>query len=167
MLLKQLHHVAYRCVNTRETVNFYRDILGLKYAAATQQDMVPSTGERCPFIHVFMAMEDGSCVAFFEVPECDPMGVDPNTPDWVQHLALRADKIEDLHEIKGRLEERGLDFVGPIDHGPTHSLYFHDPSGHRLEVAVHGDLSIREEQARNAESLLDKWDEKWHAAEAS
>lgn len=162
MLLKQLHHVAYRCNNANETVKFYTEVLGLKYIAAVTSDTVPSTKERCPFFHIFLAMDDGSCVAFFEVPECKPMGRDPNTPEWVQHLALRVDDMNALNEIKRRAQSRGLKCIGPIDHGATHSIYFFDPNGHRLEIAVLGDPAVREEQQRTADAMLRAWDEKWH-----
>ena len=68
MAVQQLHHVAYRCNDAKQTADFYIDILGLKYYAAVSEDTVPSTGEKCPYMHIFFAMADGSCVAFFEVP---------------------------------------------------------------------------------------------------
>ena len=71
MLVKQLHHVAYRCKDAKETAKFYTDVLGLKYTMAYSADFVPSTQETSPHFHLFFEMEDGSCVAFFEV-ECAP-----------------------------------------------------------------------------------------------
>jgi glyoxylase I family protein len=41
---------------------------------------------------------------------------DPNTLDWVQHLALEVADEAALHEGKRRLIERGIDVVGPTDH---------------------------------------------------
>ena len=35
-----------------------------------------------------------------------------------------------------RLRERGHEVLGPIDHGFCQSVYFFDPSGHRLEMTV-------------------------------
>jgi glyoxylase I family protein len=160
MLVKSLHHVAYRCKDAKETAKFYTEALGLKYTMAYSADFVPSTQETSPHFHLFFEMEDGSCVAFFEVPESPEMGFDPNTPGWVQHLALRVDTMEELTEAKKRLEDRGLEVLGPVDHGICQSIYFHDPSGHRLELAcptvtpeMHKTLS------EAAESMLDQWAE--------
>ena len=39
-------------------------------------------------------------------------------------------------EAKARAEAAGLDVIGPTDHTIFQSIYFWDPSGHRLEVAT-------------------------------
>src|SRR4029453_16023155 len=136
MDIKSLHHVAYRCRDARETADFYTRVLGLEYAMALAEDHVPSTGEPHPYMHVFFRMDDGSYVAFFELPESPEMGRDANTPAWVQHLALRVSDEETLLRSKARIESHGMEGIGPIDHGICKSIYFFDPNGHRLELAV-------------------------------
>ena len=42
-MLKKLHHAAYRCKDAAETVDFYANGLGMKFAA-TMINHVPSTG---------------------------------------------------------------------------------------------------------------------------
>jgi len=157
--IQSLHHVAYRCRDARETVEFYSGVLGLEYAMALAEDRVPSTGERSPYMHVFFRMGDGSYVAFFEVPESPPMGRDEATPRWVQHLALRVADESTLLACKARLEARGVEVVGPTDHGICRSIYFFDPSGHRLELAV--DTMTPEINARLKavrDEMLAEWD---------
>ena len=56
MAVQQLHHVAYRCNDAKQTADFYIDILGLKYYAAVSEDTVPSTGEKCPYMHIFFCL---------------------------------------------------------------------------------------------------------------
>jgi catechol 2,3-dioxygenase-like lactoylglutathione lyase family enzyme len=136
MPLQKLHHVAYRCKDAAATHDFYTQALGLKYAMAIAEDNVPSTGERSPYFHLFFEMADGSYIAFFEVPESPPMGKDPNTPAWVQHLALEVEDEAALAAGKARLEAHGVDVLGPVDHGICKSIYFFDPSGHRLELSA-------------------------------
>jgi catechol 2,3-dioxygenase-like lactoylglutathione lyase family enzyme len=136
MDIKQLHHVAYRCQDARETVDFYAGVLGLEYSMALAEDRVPSTGERSPYMHIFFRMDDGSFVAFFEIPESPPMGRDENTPKWVQHLALRVPDEQTLMAYKAKLESHGLEVIGPTDHMICKSIYFFDPNGHRLELTV-------------------------------
>ena len=109
MTIQRLHHVAYRCTDARETVEFYENYLDLELATSIAENVVPSTGERYPHIHIFMEMADGGSVAFFELPESEEMTPDPNTPDWVQHLALKVENREMLLTYKERLERDGYD----------------------------------------------------------
>ena len=158
MDIKSLHHVAYRCRDARETADFYTRVLGLEYAMALAQDRVPSTGEPHPYMHVFFRMDDGAYVAFFELPDSPEMGRDPNTPAWVQHLALRVADEETLLRSKARIESHGVEVLGPVDHGMCKSIYFFDPSGHRLELAV--DTMTREMRQRLASvsgAMLEEW----------
>ena len=156
--LKGIHHVAYRCRDAKETVAFYRDIFGMEYTTAFAEDYVPSTGEYDPYMHVFLDAGNGNVLAFFELPQQKPMGRDENTPSWVQHIAFKVDSVDDLDAAKARAEARGLDVVGPTDHGIFKSIYFFDPNGHRLELAV--DTGTPEELAelkRVAPLMLEEW----------
>ena len=128
-------HVAYRCKDAKQTAEFYTKVLGLEYQMAVSEDRVPSTNERSPYFHLFFRMDDGSCVAFFELPDSPQMGRDDNTPKWVQHLALRVDDEETLIARKKHIESFGIEVIGPIDHTICKSIYFFDPNGHRLELA--------------------------------
>ena len=168
MTVRGLHHVAYRCKDAQETVDFYTTVLGLEYDMAFAANNVPSTGESEPHMHVFFRMGDGSYIAFFELPESPEMGRDPNTPEWVQHLALKVDDVETLMTYKARIEGHGLEVVGPIDHGICQSIYFFDPSGHRLELSA--DTSTPELNARLAEvagPMLEEWNRTKRAPEAA
>ena len=115
MDIKSLHHVAYRCKDARQTAEFYTKVLGLEYAMALSEDRVPSTGEPHPYMHIFFRMDDGSYVAFFELPESPEMGRDANTPSWVQHLALRVADEATLLKEKTRLESHGVHVLGPVN----------------------------------------------------
>lgn len=137
MLCKKLHHAAFRCKDAAETTAFYTDVLGLKFAHAMGEDHVPSTGKYSPHVHIFFEMEDGSNIAFFECPN-DPGNMkDLESPDWIQHFAFEVESVKALHEAKARLESKGLKVVGPTNHDDIMlSIYFFDPSGHRLELTA-------------------------------
>ncbi len=137
MLCKKLHHAAFRCRDARETVDFYTQVLGLKFSHAMGEDHVPSTGRYSPHLHIFFQMEDGSSLAFFECPN-DPGNVkDMESPDWIQHFAFEVQDLPTLLKAKADLEARGLSVVGPTNHDDfITSIYFFDPSGHRLELAA-------------------------------
>jgi glyoxylase I family protein len=158
MDIKQLHHVAYRCKDAKETADFYTRVLGLEYAMAVSEDRVPSTGEPHPYMHIFFRMDDGSYVAFFELPGSPVMGRDQNTPQWVQHLAMRVQDEEALMRNKQRLESHGVEVLGPVDHGICKSIYFFDPNGHRLELTVD---TMTPEMKKRLESVSEAMMEEW------
>jgi glyoxylase I family protein len=158
MDIKQLHHVAYRCKDAKETADFYTRVLGLEYAMAVSEDRVPSTGEPHPYMHIFFRMDDGSYVAFFELPGSPVMGRDQNTPQWVQHLAMRVQDEEALMRNKQRLESHGVEVLGPVDHGICKSIYFFDPNGHRLELTID---TMTPEMKKRLESVSDAMMEEW------
>jgi catechol 2,3-dioxygenase-like lactoylglutathione lyase family enzyme len=135
MKIEQIHHVAYRCKDAKETVNWYKDNLKMDFVLAIAEDRVPSTGEDDPYMHVFMDAGNGNVLAFFELPTQPEMGRDPNTPVWVQHIAFKVKDRATLLEFKKHLEDRGIDVLGVTDHSLFHSIYFFDPNGHRIELA--------------------------------
>ena len=101
-VVRRIHHVAYRCRDARETVEFYRDVLGMAFTTAFAEDRVPSTNEPDPYMHVFLDAGMGNVLAFFELPTREPMGRDPNTPTWVQHIAFKVDSLQALEDAKAR-----------------------------------------------------------------
>lgn len=154
----RIHHVAYRCRDAKETVDWYVKNLGMDFVLAIAEDQVPSTGEPDPYMHVFLDAGGGNILAFFEIPHSPPMGRDPNTPAWVQHIAFKLDSEQALLEAKARLEANGIDVIGPTDHTIFRSIYFFDPSGHRLELAA--DCGTPDMHARLDEvkwAMLDEW----------
>ena len=153
-----LHHAAYRCKDAKKTVEFYRDLLDLDFNIAVAENVVPSTGEWSPHIHIFLQMADGSFVAFFELPEDKGGILDDETPKWVQHLALKVPDMPTLLAYKARLEAAGVDVLGPTDHTICQSIYFFDPSGHRLELTIDTTSAELGEKLRaSAGDTLEVW----------
>ena len=68
MLIKGLHHNAYRCRDSEETRKFYEDFLGLKLTNAFEIEAT-QTGRKTNVLHSFYEMGDGSSLAFFEAPD--------------------------------------------------------------------------------------------------
>ena len=96
MNVEKIHHVAYRCKDALETVEWYGKRLNMRFILAIAEDSVPSTHEPDPYMHVFLDAGDGNVLAFFELPNSPPMARDRNTPDWVQHIAFRVKDRETL-----------------------------------------------------------------------
>ena len=134
--IRGLHHFAWRCRDSEETRAFYEDLLGLPLVHVIRSDTVPSTGEHCPYVHIFFRMTDGSHLAFFDLGDDAIAEPSPNTPAWVNHIALRVDSVEALSAAKARLEAAGVEVLGITDHHVIESIYFFDPNGIRLELTV-------------------------------
>jgi glyoxylase I family protein len=158
MKLKRIHHVAYRCRDAKETVEFYQRVLGMDFVLAIAEDRVPSTKAPDPYMHVFLDAGMGNVLAFFELPNSPDMGKDANTPAWVQHLAFELENFQALKQAKASLEAEGLDVLGPVNHGIFQSIYFHDPNGHRIELAAN---TCTEEEMQKlhdvAPAMLEEW----------
>jgi catechol 2,3-dioxygenase-like lactoylglutathione lyase family enzyme len=135
MKIDRIHHVAYRCRDARETVLWYQRMLNMDFVLAIAEDHVPSTKEPDPYMHIFLDAGQGNVLAFFELPTKAPMDRDQNTPQWVQHIAFKVQDRAALLEYQAHLQRNGVEVLGPVDHGAFHSIYFFDPSGHRLELA--------------------------------
>lgn len=166
--IRGLHHFAWRCRDAEETRNFYEDLLGLPLFHLIQSDHVPSTGEHCPYTHLFFRMTDGSCIAFFDLGDDCASAPSPNTPAWVNHLALRVDSVTDLERMRARLVEAGVDVIGVTDHRIFRSIYFFDPNGIRLELCAQlADETQMRDEATSARARLDAWTARkiaWRAA---
>jgi glyoxylase I family protein len=162
-----LHHMAWRCRDAEETRRFYEDLLGLPLFHIIQSDHVPSTGEYCPYTHIFFRLGDGSFVAFFDLGDDVAPAPSPNTPAWVNHLALRVDGIETLESTKTLLEAAGIEVLGVTDHRIFKSIYFFDPNGIRLELCAQiASEPQMIEESRSSHERLAEWTmrkQRWRA----
>lgn len=159
MTIERIHHVAYRCRSAKETVDWYVKHLNMSFVLAIAEDLVPSTKAQDPYMHVFLDAGKGNVLAFFELPNSPPMGRDPNTPDWVQHIAFKVDSLATLEAMNRRLTAAGIEVVGPTDHTIFKSIYFFDPNGHRLELAC--DTATADMRAKLDAvkwDMLEEWD---------
>lgn len=157
-----LHHFAYRCRDARETRAFYEDLLGMPLVhVVIERDMKTTTGETLSFAHFFFQMHDGAYIAFFDLGDGRATNPDPETPAFVNHLALKVADEADLLAMKDRLEAAGHEVLGPMDHdGFVRSIYFWDPNGIRLEFA----LTVEsEEEARASAAVAHDRLEEWVA----
>ncbi len=160
-VIQKLNHFAYRCRDAEETRQFYEDVLGLPLAHIIRADYVPSTGEYNPYCHIFFRMADNSYVAFFDLGDNVKPEPSPNTPAWVNHLALEVATMEELKDAKAKLEKHGIQVLGVTDHHIIQSIYFFDPNGLRVELtcrSVDDEFMVSEEG--RARDQLREWNEK-------
>ncbi len=156
--IHQLHHFAYRAKDAEETRHFYEDILGLPLYHIIQSDVVPSTGEYCPYTHFFFRLQDGSFIAFFDLGNDEAALPSPNTPLWVNHISLRVDSIQAVEDMKARLQAHDVEVLGVTDHHIFHSIYFFDPNGVRLELTAQlADEFQMLQESKTAHARLNEW----------
>src|SRR5580704_18066128 len=152
--IKGLHHNAYRCRDSEETRAFYEDFLGLKLVSAFE--IGGGKG-----LHTFFAMDDGSCLAFFEVPE-KPFDF-KRQDDLDLHIALGVDNdVFDRMLQKGQAE--GIEVRGPVDHGFVRSIYFRDPNGYVVELTASTGVQqeIMDPAISKPHEELARWQAKHH-----
>ena len=154
-MIKGLHHNAYRCRDSEETRAFYEDFLGLRLVSAFEINPTIS-GREIKALHTFFEMDDGSCLAFFEVPG-SPFEFKKQS-DLDLHIALGVEN--DIFESmlrKGKME--GREVRGPVDHGFVRSIYFRDPNGYVIELTAstgtHGE--IMDPAISKPHEALERW----------
>jgi catechol 2,3-dioxygenase-like lactoylglutathione lyase family enzyme len=156
--IKRFHHVAYRCKDAKQTVDWYKKHLNMELTVAIAENEVPSTKAPDPYMHIFLNAGMGNVLAFFEIPNSPEMGRDENTPQWVQHIALEVEHESALVAAKNELVEKGIDVLGPVNHGVFKSIYFFDPNGHRLELAANTGTPEQFIELKNvASAMVEEW----------
>jgi catechol 2,3-dioxygenase-like lactoylglutathione lyase family enzyme len=119
----------------RETVEFYRDVLGLPLVHTISARGWGPDGHP-DFLHFFFDSGQGSTIAFFYYIGTDrPERLAP-FESWVYHAthtAWRVETQEQLMHWKERLEGRGIE-VQQTRHEIIDSLYTHDPNGYLVEI---------------------------------
>ncbi|SHL11473.1 Catechol 2,3-dioxygenase [Pseudonocardia thermophila] len=154
---RSMNHIAYPTWDSQATYDFYTRVLKCPFLTAIRLDVVPSSGERTPYLHTFYGLHDGGAIAFFEVEGLEqPTGPDP-IPSWIRHVALNVDSMEELHAWKEHFAAEGVETVGIVDHdGVWESLYVFDPNGVRIELTLQT-RPLTEEDARDGAAVLAAW----------
>ena len=154
-MIKGLHHNAYRCRDSEETRRFYEEFLGLPLVN-TLEIKETKSGRRTSTLHTFYAMDDGSCLAFFEAPD---MSFDFKPQhDYDLHIALEVEP-DALRAMFEKGKAAGIETRGISDHGFIDSIYFRDPNGYVIELTAkrpnHDEaMNPKSNRARNK---LDAW----------
>ncbi|MEM7111897.1 MAG: VOC family protein [Chloroflexota bacterium] len=136
--LHGVDHAARPTWKLRETVEFYRDILGLPliHAITARGWGIPDHED---FLHFFFDAGKGATIAFFYY-------IGSERPDWLEprmnhyytatHTAWAVESREELVLWKETLESRGI-MVSPYTrHEVLESIYFSDPNGYPFEVTL-------------------------------
>ena len=148
-----IHHIAIMASDIKKHVEFFSDVLGCRLAAIFDMHGVKGA------YHAFMHLNDH---CYFSIVQMDQVadleveigkthagtGLGVSAPGTMQHLAFNVDSDEELLAIRDRIRSRGVNVIGPIEHGICASIYFAGPDQLTLEVATSSD-------AINAEAWID------------
>jgi glyoxalase family protein len=126
-----VHHITFVGSNRQATIDFYWDVLGMPLIFEQPNLDVPDE------THLYFDAGDGRLITFFVRPtrQNDP-APNPEGIGNLHHLALMASRAT-YTQVARRLNERGVWNTGPIDRGFMDSIYFRDPNGQLLEIAVY------------------------------
>lgn len=140
-ILLRLHgvdHTARPTWKLRETIEFYRDVLGLPLVHTISAKGWGAPGHP-DFLHFFFEAGQGATIAFFYYIGTDP--TERYLPEdhhffVANHTAWGVPSREDLENWKTTLEARGLIVSSYTRHEILELIYFRDPNGYPLEVTL-------------------------------
>lgn len=142
LTLHGVHHTARPTWKLKETVHFYRDILGLPLVhAISARGWGPA--EHPDFLHFFFDSGNGSTIAFFYyIGHEQPSHLvhRPTFDNDAIHTAWHTRSREELLAWRSRLEAHDVPILYQIEHEVLESIYFRDPNGYFVEIA----LALRE-----------------------
>jgi glyoxalase family protein len=126
-----VHHITLIGSNRQDTIDFYEGVLGMPLVFEQPNLDVPED------THLYFDPGDGRLLTFFvresRTTDAEPV---PEVIGGVHHLAFTLDR-ETHDRAARRLEELGYPNTGSIDRGFMDSIYFNDPNGLRIELAVY------------------------------
>jgi catechol 2,3-dioxygenase-like lactoylglutathione lyase family enzyme len=155
VMIKGLHHNAYRCRDSETTRAFYEDFLGLPLSGSLVI-METKSGRPTKVLHTFFRMDDGSFLAFFEAPD---MAFDFKVQhDFDLHIALEV-SADALQTMFAKGKSLGMETRGVSDHGFVDSIYFRDPNGYVVELTAKrpGHDEMMDPAHNQAREILQQW----------
>lgn len=134
-----VNHLALSTTDMKLQLSFWCDTLGLPLKALFWMHGVEGG------YHGFVELAPDSHVAFVQLPgntKDVEYGVShanggggPVRGGTMQHVAFHVDTLDDVLAMRDRLRSRGVQVLGPIDHGFCQSIYFDGPEGLNLEIS--------------------------------
>src|SRR4029079_2779251 len=116
------------CRFSEEPPRFYGDFLGLPLVNAFEIKETKS-GRATHTLHSFYAMDDGSCLAFFEATD-RPVDF-KQQHDFDLHIAVEVGR-SDLERMLEKGKQAGIETRGVSDHGFIAPMSFRDSHGYAM-----------------------------------
>ena len=136
LALHGVDHTARPTWKLNETVEFYRDVLGLPLVHAITARGWGPPGHH-DFLHFFFDAGKGATIAFFYYIGSErPEKYIPEAHHFyfATHTAWAVDSEAELITWKETLEKRGIQVSPYTRHEILESIYFTDPNGYPVEI---------------------------------
>jgi catechol 2,3-dioxygenase-like lactoylglutathione lyase family enzyme len=134
--LKGVHHTARPTWKLRETIEFYRERMGLSLIhAISARGWGPDNHP--DFLHFFFDAGNGATIAFFYYIGAEQPDYTVPVDDYryrATHTAWAVDTVEELVAWRERLESKGVSIRYQLRHELIESIYFTDPNGYSIEI---------------------------------
>jgi len=135
--LDGVDHTAFPTAKPKETIEFYRDVMGLPVLHAITAKGWGWSGGYPDFFHFFFDAGRGSTIAFFYHIGSPP----PPRPDnprsyqaQARHTAWTVDSEEEMVAWHAHLKGKGVKVTPQVRHELIESIYFMDPNDYPLEI---------------------------------
>jgi catechol 2,3-dioxygenase-like lactoylglutathione lyase family enzyme len=136
-----IHHIAIMAADIKVHIEFFSQVLGCPLVALFDMHGVPGG------LHAFLKLNDHCSFSVVQLPGVGEIpktlgvthagsGALPSAAGTMQHLAFRADTMDELLTMRDRIRSHGVNVIGPLDHGMCQSIYFAGPDQLTLEVAI-------------------------------
>lgn len=136
-----LHHLAIATGDIKSQIEFFSDVLGMELVALYWMHGADRT------FHAFLKLHDGASVAFVQTPDNGAIAPEIGVthagnpagscaPGTMQHVAFNVESEADLLAMRDRIRSRGIQVLGPLDHGMCKSIYFAGPEDLMLELST-------------------------------
>jgi catechol-2,3-dioxygenase len=122
--LQSIDHVALTVRDVERSVRWYEEVLGLERRFEEHWGARPA-----------MMAAGETKLAIFEASSDEPSGPPRGNAITVLHIAFLVDRTN-FEAAQEELSRRGIDWSF-ADHNISHSIYFHDPDGHELEITTY------------------------------
>lgn len=122
--IQALDHVALAVRDVRRSAQWYIDVLGFKEEHSDVWNGVPT-----------FVGNGNAAIALFPVSGDATSASRDRARVRVLHLAFRADR-KNFVSAQDELKKRGIEFDFQ-DHEVSHSIYFRDPDGHKIEITTY------------------------------
>ncbi len=138
-----IHHIAVMTGDMKKQIAFFSDVLGLPLVAIFDMHGVPGG------IHAFLRLDERCFFSLVQLPETAEIpatlgithagtGAGNSAGGTMQHLAFHVADEAALLAMRDRIRHKGVNVIGPLDHGMCKSIYFAGPEQLTLEVACPG-----------------------------
>ena len=153
MNVESIMHVAFNTDQMDELITFYTKKMGFRLKTVVRYGIYLDRDDRPAFQAIAKEDPDRIFNAYIEVCDRQFLELFPKTPGQGEHIGFNTNLgyshfalvVDDIHETRKELEERGVVFDTNISKGPseTYQMWLHDPDGNKFEIMQFTENSIQ------------------------